>query len=132
MDTKTFWNGHYVSDADLNGVQTNAQNADFAIITDHDLDGVATGLTATEHYTGTTSTPNLTVDVAVGTAYDDTGRRIRVGTAQNVSLATDYTGASTAVAAGNHRGVSPSRRGYGAPYQLHAHRELRVSRREER
>jgi hypothetical protein len=68
--------------------------AEQAIVADHDLSGIWNGLTVTQN----SGTPNLTVDVALGTAYDADGQRIRVPSQQDIDCSVDYLAVSTAVA----------------------------------
>lgn len=76
-------------DAGFDGLE----NADWAMIVDTGLVGVASGLGVSQH----SPTPDLTVDVAIGAGYDKQGRRLGVPSLQVVNLAVDSNSVSTSV-----------------------------------
>lgn len=96
---------HYrqkVTEDELNAAFEELEQAERSIVKDLEFTGVYSGLVVTQH-----TTPNLTVDVSAGGAYDPNGQRIAVGTTQTVNVAADSNAASTAVATpGNARVVS--------------------------
>lgn len=83
-----------VTDAELDAGFAGLEQADFNQFVDLGLVGIAAGLTVVEH----SPTPDLTVDVAIGTGYDQQGRRLRVPSLQVLSLSVDSNSVSTAVA----------------------------------
>lgn len=91
-----------VTEAELDAGFEGLEQADFNIAIDHDFTGINTGLTVAE-----AAVPDLTVDVALGTAYSKQGERIRVSGTQNVDCSQDDGGTPTAVAVpGNTKVVS--------------------------
>lgn len=98
MDRNDAYFGQLVTEADVDTWFDQAEQADWDIVGDAGLLGVAAGLSVAEH----NPTPDLTVDVASGTAYDPSGKRIRVPTLQVVDLSIDHLGASTAVSSGGN------------------------------
>jgi hypothetical protein len=106
MDRRRFWFGEYVTDLEMDDLCAVAQAAEQAIHVDAGVLGILAGMEVTEHYVGTTASPDLTVDVSAGAARDETGLRIPLITAGNVDLAVDYLGASTNPGSGKHRCVS--------------------------
>lgn len=103
MDVRDFYYLQKVTEAELNGAFTAAQQADWNQAIDQDLTGIAAGMTASQ-----AASPDLTVDVSgPGTAYDSLGRRIYFGSAQNADVSVDESSVSTAVASsGNEKYVS--------------------------
>lgn len=91
-----------VTEAELDAGFQGLEQADFNIAIDHKLYGINTGLTVSE-----AAVPDLTVDVALGTAYSKQGERIRVSGTQNVDCSQDDSGTPTTVATpGNTKVVS--------------------------
>ena len=82
-----------VTEDELNAGFDGLEQADFNEVVDLGFVGIASGAGVTQH----SPTPDLTVDVAIGTAYDQQGRRMRVPSLQVVSLAADSNSVSTAV-----------------------------------
>lgn len=70
------------------------EQADHNLLVDLGLVGIASGAGVTQH----SPTPDVSVDVAIGTAYDQQGRRMRVPSLQVVPLTVDSNSVSTAVA----------------------------------
>lgn len=102
MDRFDFYFDQEVTEGELDGAFDAAERADRAIINDAGLIGVCAGLSVVEN----APTANLSVQVDVGTAYDPSGRRIRVPSVQTVSLAADSGNVSTAVVnSGNEKVV---------------------------
>lgn len=94
-------NDFLLTASDLLAMQTDGEDADHAIVRDLVTGGgIASGLDLTEQ-----SSPNLTLQLSAGVAYDPLGRRINVPTAQTVNVAVDSAGTSTAVGNGNERYV---------------------------
>ena len=92
-----------LTEAELDGAFDAAEQADWDIIADAGLIGIASGLDVTQH----SPTADLTVDVTSGTAYDPSGKRVRIGSGQTVDLSVDHLSASTAVgASGNSKVIS--------------------------
>lgn len=102
MDRLDYYFRQKVTEAELDDGFAQAEAADWNFVIDADLVGVHFGLSCGEQ-----GVPNMTLLVTAGAAYDATGRRIRVPSNQNVSVAADYNSISTAVATpGNERWVS--------------------------
>lgn len=102
-DRKDFYYRQKVTEAELDGAFDGLEVADRNMVGDLGFAGIASGLAAVQH----TPSANLGVDVSAGTAYDQSGQRIRVPSVQAVSVATDNGGVSTAVATpGNAKVVS--------------------------
>lgn len=102
-DRRDYYNQQAVTEAEFDAGFDGLERADRALAVDIGLFGVKSGLVVTE----ADPTPNLTVTVESGTAYDAAGQRIRIGSAQVVNLALDYLNVSTAVpTAGQERWVS--------------------------
>ena len=91
-----------VSEAELDLAPEGLEQADRAIVADLGFTGIVSGMGVTE-----TAVPGLSVLVAAGAAYDAAGQRIRVPSAQTLSLAVDSNGVSTTVGnSGNSKVVS--------------------------
>lgn len=102
-DRRDYYNQQAVTEGELDAGFDGLERADRALAVDIGLFGVKSGLTVTE----ADPTPNLTVIVESGTAFDAAGQRIRIGSSQVVNLALDYLNVSTAVpTAGQERWVS--------------------------
>jgi hypothetical protein len=82
-----------LSEAQLDELFNDVEVAMWRLLVDLGLYGIMTGLTVAE-----SSPTGLSMDVAAGTAYDQSGRRIRVPSPQPVDLSVDYLDADTAVA----------------------------------
>lgn len=79
-----------------------AEAADQALMSDQALTGVFTGIVPVQE-----ATPDLTVDVTAGTAYDVDGQRITLASTQNLDVSVDSNALSTAVVSGgNEKWVS--------------------------
>lgn len=103
MDRRDFYNGQPVTEGELDGAFAAVETAIWNLSADLPLLGIFSGLTPSQH----APVADLTIDLSAGTAYDHTGRRIRVATAQRPDLSVDENGVSTAVAGGaNERWVS--------------------------
>ena len=99
METRKWYKGLIVEAADMNDelgpdgtIETAIDNLQY----DYAIDGIISGLVATEH-----GTPDMTVDVSTGVAYDGDGKRCKVSSGQNV----DLSGVSLP-ASGNEKYVS--------------------------
>jgi hypothetical protein len=93
MDRRDFFFKQKVTDLELDGAFAASESAQRALVSDDGISGVRSGLTVVQHDTPA----NLTVDVAAGTAYDPSGRRMRVPSLQVVNMAVDSSSVSTAV-----------------------------------
>lgn len=60
--------------------------------------GIVTGLVVSQHQ----GVPDLTVDITAGSGYDQSGRRLRIPSLQQLSVATDSNSISTSVAGGTN------------------------------
>jgi len=102
MDRFNFYFEQLVGESDMDEVFDFAENADHALMTDNGYIGIVAGLGVTEN-----TVPDLNVIVAVGTAYDQTGQRIRVGSPQTVDMSVDSNSVPTQVAVnGNEKWLS--------------------------
>lgn len=86
MNWKKFWYGQLVTadgaSSGINLVTADNKEAIENVIKDCDLDGVQQGLVVSEN----SPTPDMTVDITAGTAYDHDGERTPVSPAQNEDL----------------------------------------------
>lgn len=102
MDRFNFYFEQLVGEADMDEVFDFAENADHALMTDNGYTGIVAGLGVTEN-----TVPDLNVIVAVGTAYDQTGQRVRIGAPQTVDMSVDSNSVPTTVAVnGNEKWLS--------------------------
>lgn len=102
MQRYNFYFEQVVTEAELDAGFEAVEQAEQNFAVDHGLFGVTNGLGVGQHGIG-----DLTVDVAGGTAYDQTGQRISFPATQNCDVSIDHLGASTAVAVpGNEKWVS--------------------------
>jgi len=93
---------YVVDEAAWLAVQTSAEQSDRNVVLDHLTGGgIVSGLDLTEQ-----ASPNLTLQLSAGVAYDPLGRRINVPSTVTVNLAADSSGVATAVTAGNERYVA--------------------------
>jgi regulation of enolase protein 1 (concanavalin A-like superfamily) len=91
-----------VAEDELDSGFTYAEDGDRNQFMDADFFGIFNGLGVTEN-----GSPNLTVDVATGVAYDQQGLRVFVGTQQDLDCSVDYNSVSTAVVTpGNEKYLS--------------------------
>lgn len=84
-----------VGPSDFNDAQANLQNADWSIVADQQAPGIMTGLSVAQ-----ASSPNMTVNVTQGVAYDQNGARVFVPSTQNVSMTVDSNGAAISTPTG--------------------------------
>lgn len=91
-DRRDFYFRQKVSEAELDDAFSDLETADRAITSDLDFVGIARGLAVAQQ-----ATPNLTVQVSGGVAYDQLGQRLSVPAPQNVNCAVDEAGLNTAV-----------------------------------
>lgn len=92
-----------VTESELDAGFDGLENADRAMMSDHELYGIVEGLIVSQH----AGTPDLTVDVAAGIAYSRQGERIQVPALQNVDVAVDSNSLTTDVSSpGNSKIVS--------------------------
>jgi len=100
---RNFFFDQLVEEDELDAAFDGVEQADFNQNVDLGLIGITTGLAAAQH----SPTADLTVDVAVGNAYDKQGRRLNVPSLQVVNLAVDSNSVSTSVVnVGNSKIVS--------------------------
>jgi hypothetical protein len=94
--------GYIVDADDWMTVQTSAEESDRNLVLDHLTGGgIVSGLDLTQQ-----SSPNLTLQLSAGVAYDPLGRRLNVAAPVTVNLAVDASSVSTAVTSGNERYVA--------------------------
>lgn len=86
-----------VSESELDLGFNYLEVADRALVTDQARTGVLTGLGVAQQ-----GSPNMTVAVGSGVAYDPLGERCNVSTNQNVDCSLDWNGVTTAVAGGGN------------------------------
>lgn len=80
-----------------------AENADHQLQNDNGYVGIAQGQEVSEAF----PTPNLTVDITLGVAYDQLGQRVFINADQNLDLSVDSNALPTSVAGGgNEKWVS--------------------------
>jgi len=102
VNRKDFYFKQKVTEAELDAAFDDVELALRALVTDLDFDGISYGLDVIQQ-----PSPNLTVQVAAGGAYDQAGRRITIATTQNLDLAVDESALNTAVVTpGNERWLS--------------------------
>jgi len=93
---------YIITAPDVLAIQTDAETSDRNLVRDLvSGGGIASGLDLTEQ-----SSPNLTLQLSAGVAYDPLGRRLNVPSTQTVNVAADSAGTSTAVGSGNERTVA--------------------------
>lgn len=97
MNRKDFYFEQLVTQADLDEAFDYAENADHFLQQDNGYIGIVSGLEVTEE-----ATPDLTVDIAPGVAYDQDGQRTSVSAVQNLDCSQDSNAASTAVSGGGN------------------------------
>lgn len=91
-----------VTEAELDEAFDHLETAQFNLMKDAGTYGVFSGLAVTAQ-----ASPDLTVQVSIGTGYDKAGERLRVPSAQTVNLAVDFNAVTTAVSgAGNSKYIS--------------------------
>lgn len=96
---RDFFYKQKVTESELDQACTDLEEADRDLAVSLALTGVVSGLTLAQ-----ASSPNMTVDLSSGVAYDKLGERCEVPSTQSVNCALDYLGASTTVATpGNHK-----------------------------
>lgn len=94
MDRRQFYFRQRVTEGELNTAFEKAELADRNMAADVGTYGILTGAVPVQH----DPVANLTIDLSgPTTAYDLTGRRIRIGTGLTVNLAVDEDGISTSV-----------------------------------
>lgn len=101
MDARDWFFRQLVTSDELDGAFDDVEDADHYQNVDADLVGIMSGLEVTEN-----DTPDLSVKVAIGTAYDKTGKRIRVTPLQYWDITYDETLTPTLPPAGDERIVS--------------------------
>lgn len=90
---RDYFTDQLVSQSELDAGFAGLESADWAQFADLALKGVVTGLGVAQH----SPTADLTVDVAIGVAYDKLGKRMSVPSLQVVNLGVDSNSVSTAV-----------------------------------
>ncbi len=99
---RTHYLAQFVTAPDLNLSNDGLENADRAIMADSGLFGVASGCGVAQHSTG-----DLSVTIALGVGYDQSGQRCFVPSLQTLDVSVDSTATTTAVSgAGNSKIVS--------------------------
>src|ERR1700759_4565018 len=101
---KDFYFRQRVTEAELDAAFADLEDADHHLVGDLGFVGVLAGAVVSPH----APVPDLTVDVSgPGTIFDPLGQRVFFSALQNVNVAADDNGVSTAVsAAGKERVVS--------------------------
>lgn len=92
-DRYDFFYRQLLTEAELDDAFNAMEVADRAMMADAGFAGIMSGLSIAQQIV-----PAGTVICALGTAYDKTGKRLRVPSNQNVDLTKDFNGTSTAVA----------------------------------
>lgn len=82
-----------LEDDELDAGFEGLEQADHDMVVDLGFTGIAGGAGVSQH----SPTPDLTVDVAIGTAHDQQGRRMRIPSLQVVNVAVDSNAVSTSV-----------------------------------
>lgn len=100
-DRFDFYFRQKVTESELDGAFAAMEQADFDQFIDHGLTGLVEGLDVSEN----AGTPNLTVDIAAGTAYSKAGERMRVGAQQDLDVSVDDSAVSTAVGSGGNEKI---------------------------
>ena len=100
-DRKDFYFRQKVTEAELDDALDGLEEADRNMLSDLGILGASKGLAVTEE----SPTPNITVDVETGVAYDQTGQRMNVPSEQNVDVSEDFLMASTDVAGGGNEKI---------------------------
>ncbi len=91
-----------VTEAELDSAFTYLEQADWDQNVDLGLTGIAYGLAVTQ-----AGSPNLTVQVATGAAYDKLGRRTFVPSGQSADVSQDFNNVTTSVTSpGNNKWIS--------------------------
>lgn len=98
MDRLDYYFKQTVTEAELDLGFNNAEKADHAMITDQALIGRNSGFVVSE----AAPTPNLTVDITGGVAYDQQGQRIFSIDTENLDVSVDSASVSTAVVGGGN------------------------------
>lgn len=102
MERLSFYFRQKVTAGELNEALDNAEDADTAALRDSALTGVVSGMAVTAQ-----SSPNMTVQIGQGVAYDHTGLRINIPSTQTVNCAQDESAVSTTVlTTGNEKYLS--------------------------
>lgn len=98
MDKFNWFYRQIVQESDLDDAFDNVEESIRHVMSDQGYVGVVDGLDVVPH----SPTPNLTVDIAAGVAYDQLGRRIAVPSLQVLDVSADSNSSSTAVAVGGN------------------------------
>ena len=102
MNRQEFYYAQLVTEGEINGAFDYCEEADRAMVVDAGAVGIYSGLGVAQ-----ASSPNLTVTVGLGAAYDQLGERISLPAQQVVNCAVDYEAVSTTVVtAGNEKWLS--------------------------
>ncbi len=103
MDQRNWYFKQLVQEDELDGAFAAVENAIRNAAIDSALFGILDGAGASQK----SGTPNMSVDVASGVAYDQDGARVFWNALQNVDVSVDYLNVSTSVlGVGNERYVS--------------------------
>lgn len=95
MDRRNWYFAQTVTDGELEGSQDAVEETTRQLQADMSFEGIAQGLVATE-----AGTPDLTVEVSAGVAYNSLGERCHHPTAVIVDVSEDYLGNPTAITQG--------------------------------
>lgn len=102
MNRKDFYFRQKVTEAEMDAAFDDVESALNRLLVDLGFVGVASGMAVAQQVS-----PNLTVQVGSGVAYDQTGQRIGIVGSQNVDMTVDENAISTAVATpGNSKVLS--------------------------
>ena len=93
-----FYFEQLVTQADMDEAFDFAELADQRLQSDNGYVGIAQGIEVVEAF----PTPNLTVDINAGVAYDQAGQRCAITAPQNLDISVDSSAVSTAVAGGGN------------------------------
>jgi hypothetical protein len=97
MDRLDFYFEQLVTQADMDQAFDNAETADYNLQLDNGYTGVAAGQVVAQE-----ATPDLTVDITAGTAYDQSGQRVRIASTQNLDCSVDSNALPTTVVSGGN------------------------------
>lgn len=92
-DRKDFYTGELVTQNRMDSAFDQLEVADRAMTADAGVVGIYEGLGVAQH----AGTPDLTVDVSVGTAYATAGERMRAAILERIDISVDRDGISTTI-----------------------------------
>lgn len=97
MNRQNWYFEQLVTQADMDGQFSSAENADQSLQTDNGYIGIASGQDVSQIFP-----QDLTVDIASGVGYDQTGQRVFIPAVQNLDCSVDSNAISTAVSGGGN------------------------------